>query len=104
MEYFPCPSPEGEPSCPYFNRQQACHEVQAHLYYPAADYSSPAERVFRNLPENMETRCRRFEEESHGREVPPQKPTREVMLEAITVSGVVLSISKYRKVFGREAV
>lgn len=99
--YFPCPVRGGEPSCDYFQRTQGCHEIKAHLFYPAADYTTPAERVFRNLPENMEIRCRRFEEESHGRERPPEKPDRETMLARIIGSGVVLSETKRRKVFGK---
>lgn len=97
-DYFPCVS---ETSCPYTLRNQGCHEIKAHLFYPAADYQTPVERVFRNLPENVETRCRRFEEESHGRETPPPKPSREEMLARIVMSGVQLSETKKRRIFGR---
>ena len=99
--YFPCPTPQGEPSCPYAMRTQGCHEIKAHLYYPASEYQAPAERVFRNLPENIEIRCRRLEEDQHARETPPPKPSREEMLARIAVSGVQLSETKRRKVFGK---
>ena len=99
MVYFPCPTTNGTPECPYSEREKGCHEVDAHLFYPAYEYKTDIERVFRNLPENRELRCRRFEEISHRVETPPEKPPREHMVERIAVSGVYLSASKRKRIF-----
>lgn len=100
-EYFPCvPSPD----CPYATRPQGCHEIKAHLYYPESEYTTPLERVFRNLPENVEIRCRRFEEASHACEQPPVKPSRELMLLVLETSGVELSKTKRKQIYGRSNI
>lgn len=96
--YFPCPTPDGDKECPYYYRTQGCHEIRGHRYWPAHDYGTTVEKIFRNLPENIDINCRRFEEESHAREAPPIKPPLEDMLQAIGESAVTLSKSKQKAV------
>ena len=101
-DYFPC-VPASD--CPYSIRPQGCHEVNAHLFYPESLYISCLERTWRNLPQNVERRCRRFEEASHATELPPEKPDHDTMLADVTRAvqeGVLtLSKTKQRKIYGR---
>ena len=99
-EYFPCPAPEGESSCKYFGTEKGCHEVDGHRYFYSPDYTTTTERTFRNLPENIDRNCRRFEEELHAREQPPEKPPIDFMKERIALSGVYLSVTKRKRIFG----
>jgi hypothetical protein len=72
-----CPTPDS--NCPL----KKCFGDTHHLYYPASWYKGIVELAFRNLPENKEFLCRREHNERHATEEPPEKPSREFMLNAI---------------------
>lgn len=99
--YFPCVNAA---DCPYRVRPQGCHEIRAHKYYPSRVYKTILERAFRDLPENVEIRCRRFEEESHAIEPVPDKPDRDLMREAVIAAhqagDIYLSSTKMRAIYG----
>lgn len=101
---LPCPTPEGIPDCPYFKTKQSCHSDVHHQYWPSSDYNTTLEHVFRNLEENKIEVCRRIHEHIHRTERPPAKPSREEMFAvvdaAVTEERVVLSVGKYRRIYG----
>lgn len=77
MERIPCTRWQDCPvrECPTIDRH--------HLYYPAAEYEEPHERMFRNLGRNIIETCRREHIELHKREEPPEKPSDVHMVKAI---------------------
>lgn len=99
-EYLGCPSISGDPDCKYYAKESGCHETVHHVYFPSTDYKGCTEKIFRNLPENKEILCRRLHDIVHVLESPPEKPTREDMVERISVSGVALSIHQQRIIYG----
>ena len=81
MEGIRCnPSPE----CRYF--EQGCFEDKDHFYFPKHDYPTGVERRFRNLPENIIEGCRVVHDERHATTPPPEKPTIDMMREAIRLA------------------
>src|SRR3990167_8995096 len=90
IDYFPCvPSVD----CPYVGN---CTEDMHHEYYPASNYHTVVEKTFRNLPENKALVCRRLHDLIHKNINGVDKPSREVMLGAITASEIVLTDRKRR--------
>lgn len=87
---------EQNESCPY-KINDSCYKDEHHKYYYRSEYQDLVERVFRNLPENIEELCRYRHEELHRNEFPPDKPSRDFMLGAISVSEVYLSERKKRE-------
>lgn len=77
MENVPCQPDEG---CRYY---PDCFEDVDHLYWPRRNYKTQVEKQFRELDENKTLVCRALHEERHATERPPQKPPREVMIQAI---------------------
>lgn len=55
-----------------------------HLYYYANLYETELEQAFRNLPENIETRCECIER-ADPHLTPPPKPSVQEMIIALTV-------------------
>lgn len=102
--YNPCPDPNGTPDCPLFYSPGSCRTNIHHEFFPANDYKTPLERAFRDLPENKSEMCLRLHREVHSTEQPPDKPSGEVMLEAITRNveegNLVLSATRRRKIYG----
>lgn len=76
-----CPNPD--PNCTYAG--QGCFSDIHHTKYPRRDYRTPLEREFRELPENKVRMCRAEHDELHASEFPPPKPSREVMLGAVSI-------------------
>jgi hypothetical protein len=56
------------------------------LYYPKAAYCGRIAMEFRELPENKQQLCREEHDERHATELPPERPTTEVMLGAIALA------------------
>lgn len=81
MSYLPCPN-ENE-ACRFYETEQGCVSNTHHGYWPKKRYTTPVEREFRALPENQEQLCMAEHLDRHANERPPQKPPREVMLQAI---------------------
>lgn len=76
----PCPS-ENE-ACKYYASEGGCYVDTHHTYWPRRSYTTQIEKEFRRLPENQELLCRVEHEEAHT-ERPPEKPTRDEMIQAI---------------------
>ena len=72
-------TPEQKEACTL----RRCFTNQDHYYWPASDYKTPVERAFRNLPENIEEKCRNEHNERHATEEPPEKPSIQYMAEAV---------------------
>lgn len=77
MRSMPCKS---EAECPLVGgpRMDTHHEV-----YPACDYTSEIERMYRNLGSNIVRICRCQHMELHRTEEPPVKPPMLDMLQAV---------------------
>jgi hypothetical protein len=56
---------------------------QHHQWWPAAQYAGGIAKVFRELPEYKEQRCRNEHQELHATQAPPIKPERAFMIQAI---------------------
>jgi hypothetical protein len=54
-----------------------------HKYWPKADYKTPVEKKFRELPENKEPLCPEAHQNLHRSERAPRKPSRDQMVEAV---------------------
>lgn len=85
-ERVPC---EQSPDCKYF--EVGCWEDIHHLFYPRGDYDTPLEHKFRNLPENKQQICRYEHERIHFEQLPPTKPSFEVMEHAVSIAGIKLT-------------
>ena len=70
-------------NCPVFELEGECYEDRHHVYWPASQYGTRVERQFRQLDENKVLICRWIHNTIHGVALPPQKPTRNKMLEAM---------------------
>lgn len=90
--------PQSNEACPYF--AGGCFESVHHEYWPRNEYSTPVERIFRDLPENKVMLCRDLHDELHAEQDRSEKPSREEMMEAIGQSAVYLSVNKQRKLYG----
>lgn len=96
-----CPNPRED--CPYYDQppvsgletDNGCWSNNHHQYWPKGEYSTAVERIFRQLPVNQEQTCAWEHDEIHAGE-PPEKPSHEEMVTAISLSGIHLS-SKLRK-------
>ena len=80
-------TPEQQAECTL----KRCFTDQDHYYWPASDYKTPVERAFRNLPENIEEKCRFEHNERHANEEPPVKPSIQYMAESILRAEVHMS-------------
>lgn len=78
MERLPC-DPDRE--CKY----DECREDIHHLYWPRKRYSDKVSRAFRNLAVNKVVICREAHDDIHASQLPPKKPSRNEMLEALNV-------------------
>ena len=87
---------ERNEGCPYLEDDK-CFKDTHHRYYYRRNYRTKVERIFRELPENQEVICRFRHDEIHANEEPPEKPSRDFMLGAISVSEVYLSSKKKRE-------
>lgn len=76
------PCNENRESCPY--QYSGCFEDTHHLMWPKRDYKTPVERRYRELPENKVQLCRDLHDLEHYQE-PPEKPSREEMLGALSI-------------------
>jgi len=77
MENLPdCPKEE----CRYYPE---CEMDKHHTYWPRREYTTPVEKRFRNLGANVVQMCMAEHQELHFQEQPPDKPSREIMLNAI---------------------
>jgi len=76
-----CPNPK--PDCKYADKGGCFSDVH-HQYYPRRAYVRSEEKEFRELPDHKEVLCRAEHDELHATEFPPPKPSREVMLGAIS--------------------
>lgn len=80
MEKIPCP--EDKTDCKYKDLPIGCHQSRHHLMWPRSDYRKEIDREYRNLPENKVYICRMLHDLIHL-ELPPEKPAREDMLQAL---------------------
>lgn len=103
MEHFAC---NPNPDCPYYRTAQGCMETIHHRYFPASEYQGVLAKTFRNLDENKELICRRLHDVTHIYDSPPEVPSRDEMFEAVDkavkLGELVLSQTKYRKIYGDE--
>ena len=72
-------TPEQMAECPLMQHFTDVH----HLYHPRADYRSPIEKQYRELPHHKVQICRNEHNEIHATEKPPTKPDRAEMVRAI---------------------
>lgn len=79
-----CPSPNKR-GCHIGVGQYRCRSNEHHLYWPARDYKTEIENEFRELPENKVQLCMYDHDMLHVQQEPPQKPTLETMIVALTV-------------------
>jgi hypothetical protein len=77
-----CPR-ENTPGCPYMERG-GCASNEHHRLWPRRRYKSQLEKQFRDLPENKEQLCRWEHDLLHEFELPPEKPSLETMLVALS--------------------
>ena len=80
-------TPEQQAECTL----KRCFTDQHHIYYPKREYSSPLEKTFRNLGENIVEICRSEHNEIHATQEPPEKPPIQYMAESILRSEVHMS-------------
>jgi len=73
-------------------------EDNHHVYYPKREYSGSLERKYRNLGCHVVEICRCKHDEIHATEQPPDKPSTEVMVDAIERSGERQSRSVRKKI------
>jgi len=78
------------PACPFY--PDDCASNTHHTAWPRRDYKNSVERRFRNLPENKHQVCAFAHVLIHVNEAPPDKPTREVMLQAIAASAINIHV------------
>ena len=67
--------------CKYY---PSCYQDSHHVYFPRRDYKTKIEKQFRNLPENLVEMCRLEHDNLHATQTPPEKPSRDEMLVAIS--------------------
>jgi hypothetical protein len=77
---------EQNQGCPFL--PNGCFSDVHHLYYPRKAYRTSVERQFRNLPENKEQICAWLHVLEHLDNAPPEKPSRDEMLQAIAEAAV----------------
>lgn len=70
-----------------------CFEDVDHEYWPSRQYRTPIEKQFRQLDENKTLICRDMHNERHATELPPPKPDRDVMIEAVRRSMAGLALT-----------
>lgn len=81
-ENIPCPDGMYE-NCPVFDSEGECYQDEHHDYWPRRDFVRKIEKRFRNLPENKVFICRALHNAIHATTPPPEKPTREEMINAL---------------------
>lgn len=91
MEYVPCP-PERRENCQVFEAQGECYEDIHHEYWPRRAYRDRVAKKFVRLAINQTVMCRAIHQDIHA-EAPPQKPTRDEMLEAINEQNREIPVS-----------
>jgi hypothetical protein len=69
--------------CPLANTKRGCFEDIHHEFWPKRHYQTPLEKEFRELDENKVQMCRWEHEDLHRYEQPPEKPSREEMINAL---------------------
>lgn len=94
MEAIPC---EPNDACKYAPH---CFTSIHHLYWPARDYTTPLERLYRSLDENKIEMCREVHDRLHALEQPPEKPTREEMLHELGYAMIYISTTKRKQIYG----
>ena len=91
MSYTPCE--KANEACRFYETELGCVSNTHHTYYPKRRYTTAVEKEFRNLPENKEQMCMAEHLELHATERPPQKPSREIMLQAIAAQVVAQEVA-----------
>lgn len=98
LQRIPC---NPELPCPV-RETIGCFEDVHHQMHPAADYTTPLERTFRELPENKDRRCRNIHNIEHETMPVPEKPDESLMalavVEALHKGIITLSKTKMRKI------
>lgn len=82
MEGVPCTRQD---ECRY---APSCYQDSHHVYFPRRDYKTKIEKQFRNLPENLVEMCRNDHDNLHATQTPPEKPSRDEMLVAISRTAI----------------
>jgi hypothetical protein len=77
----PCERPRDD--CKYRGTPECLKDTKHHLFFPSPDYTSPLEKVFRNLPQNIVELSRCEHDELHLTTQPPTKPSPEDMARAV---------------------
>lgn len=80
-----CPNPRID--CKYFGTI-ACILTRHHEKYPKSAYPTKVEKAYRNLPENIKLLPNCDHERLHHETLPPEKPTLDVMRQAIADSAL----------------
>jgi hypothetical protein len=65
----------------------ACKLTLHHLFFPKSDYSTPLEKEFRSLPENITLVCRGLHDKLD--EKPPPKPSVTKMRQAVDLNNAL---------------
>lgn len=86
MSYEVCPN--ANEACRFYNTEEGCRSNTHHAYYPRRAYRTVIEKAFRELPDNKEQLCMAEHLDKHATERPPQKPPREVMIQAIAAAAI----------------
>lgn len=79
--FIPC-TPEQMAECKWADTRKGCYEDVHHEYWPRKEYKTKVEKAFRGLVMNQTVMCRSLHDEEHAGP-PPEKPTRDEMLEVI---------------------
>jgi len=74
--------------CRFYDTELGCVSNEHHIYYPKKRYTTGIERQFRELPENRVQMCLDEHRELHATQRPPEKPSREIMLQAIAARAI----------------
>jgi len=75
-------TPEQQEQC----ELRRCFVDRHHLYFPRADYSTPLEKTFRSLGQNIIELCRWAHIQLHKEQEPPPKPDQQTMAEIVLQS------------------
>lgn len=86
MERIPCEF-ANTVACPVFVKIGKCFEDKHHTFYPAYEYTTPTEKRFRQLGENIVRMCRNSHNIEHATKPIPEKPSINVMQQAIKSAG-----------------
>lgn len=85
-----CPHESPEITCKHFNRCADNYKeigkillTTHHEFWPKSSYKTKLERQFRELPENKTRICAQEHDDLHACNLPPEKPERYEMLQAV---------------------